>query len=158
MPIHSAASSSTTREADIHDGEGDLEDQPVGRVLAVLGDVLVGQPHELEDFRVHRPRDEQVGVVVAAQLDHRADEIGAARRDQRRDALHHVLGQPVGHAAASVPCALICARISVSPSRVDQRGEGQRARDGERGQDALELVAVGLEGAARLLELARRPR
>ena len=45
-------------QADIHDGEGDLEHHPVRRILPVFGDVLVGQPHVFEHFGFHRPGHE----------------------------------------------------------------------------------------------------
>ena len=38
----------------------------------------------------------RIGVVVAAQLHHGADEVGVAGRDQRRRPLPDLLGQPVG--------------------------------------------------------------
>ena len=65
-------------KAQIHDGEGDLEHQPVRLVLAVLGDVVVGEPHELEHFGVHRASHEQVDVLVSPKFDDRADKLGIA--------------------------------------------------------------------------------
>ena len=63
-------------QAEIHDGEGDLEHETVRCVLPVLGDVVIRQTHELEHFRIDWASHEQIGVVVAPQLHHRADEIG----------------------------------------------------------------------------------
>ncbi len=76
MPSQSAASSKNESDAEIHQGEGDLEDQPIGGVLPVFGDRLVRQAHVFEHFRIDGPGDEQIGVVIALQLHHRTDEIG----------------------------------------------------------------------------------
>ncbi len=82
-------------KTDIHDGEGDLEHQAIGRVFAVFGDVLVREPHILEHFGVDRPRHEEVGVIVAAQLDDRADKLRRAGGNGRGNAFHHSIGHPV---------------------------------------------------------------
>ena len=91
-------------------------------------------------------------VVVAAELDDGADELGVARRDQCRHAFNDMRdeGRP---AAAVIPLGVDLRPHQIVAAAADERGVGQRSRDGERGEDALKLQRVGIVGLARLFRV-----
>ena len=134
------------RDDGVHQREGDLHADAARLEIGEFRDALLRRLQLLDHARIERARDIEIGVVVAAQLDHRRDALRspetsrpAARSRRRRRARPAAADGPMSP-TPSMSAFSITVR-SLCTIRVSGRPRTRRLR----GQELAEALAVAVE-------------
>ena len=143
------------RDDGVHQREGDLHPDAARFQIGEFRDAFLRRLQLLDDARIERARHVEIGVVIAAQLDHRRDGL---RFQEHRD-LRLVLADTGQRAARrrrrDVADALDFSLLDDGEVAVHDESERQAAQFGLRLQQLAKPFAVGIEQRLGAAEVER---